>query len=485
MLLSLGGGGEIERLEMDVEDRGSAGFFARLPLTATRFVRENFRIARRVDEFEAWFAGERARVQGIDLRLLSPSALAKLLMEIDRILDAAGAIMLTAYGNLLASVVVLRGGLRLLARERADRLERGLFTGLADVESAAPGLALWHIAEMGERDPVTRDLIAAAPDVRTLRVATLPDGPIRRALENFLRAHGFRGAREAEIAEPRWREDPSFLFATLRIHWQRVAGEPGPLELERQRLRIREESSAELDRLVPAPARAGVRHLLALVHRFMRLRERLRAHVTEVLGMFRTVALDASRRLAAREPALGSDAAFFLAIDELRAVLAGDARPIAPLIRRRRQQFERDRALPDPPDTFVGFPPPPQAPAPGTDALSGLGASSGRVEGIARVLTSASQADAFLPGEILVAPYADVGWSPLFLAARAVITDLGGPLSHAAIVAREYGVPAVVNVKVGTRVIRTGDRLLVDGDAGTVQILQTGAARTSEPSAAQ
>jgi pyruvate,water dikinase len=113
--------------------------------------------------------------------------------------------------------------------------------------------------------------------------------------------------------------------------------------------------------------------------------------------------------------------------------------------------------------------------------LQGLGASSAAWKDRSCSLGFAGRR--VPPGEILFAPYADVGWSPLFLAARAVVTDLGGPLSHAAIVAREYGVPAVVNVKVGTRVIHTGDRLAVDGDAGTVQVIEP--KRVSEPSAAE
>jgi pyruvate,water dikinase len=88
------------------------------------------------------------------------------------------------------------------------------------------------------------------------------------------------------------------------------------------------------------------------------------------------------------------------------------------------------------------------------------------------VLASPTEASALELGEVLVAPYADVGWSPLFTVAGAVVTDLGGPLSHASIVAREYGVPSVVNVKHGTRLIRTGDLVEVDGDAGTVRIVE-------------
>src|SRR5512139_1985569 len=138
----------------------------------------------------------------------------------------------------------------------------------------------------------------------------------------------------------------------------------------------------------------------------------------------------------------------------------------------RRLQHEQYLRMPDPPDTFVGFPPPVAPPAPGSDRLLGLAASSGRVEGFARVLATPADAAAVEAGEILVSSTADVGLGPLFLVAGGVVTDLGGPLSHASIVLREYGVPAVVNVKHATRMIRTGDRILVDGDFGEVIVLE-------------
>ena len=132
----------------------------------------------------------------------------------------------------------------------------------------------------------------------------------------------------------------------------------------------------------------------------------------------------------------------------------------------RRAQLARDRARPDPPVTFVGRPPSIMlAPARGVE-LKGLPASGGIVEGRARVL--GERAEDLQPGEVLVAKTTDVGLSPLFLVAAGVVTELGGPLSHAALVAREYGVPAVVNVLGATAIIKTGDTVRVDGDRGIV-----------------
>jgi pyruvate,water dikinase len=112
-------------------------------------------------------------------------------------------------------------------------------------------------------------------------------------------------------------------------------------------------------------------------------------------------------------------------------------------------------------------------PPDGGDVLRGLPASAGLVEGTARVLFDADEMDSLVPGEILVVHTTDVGWTPLFLLAAGVVTELGGPLSHAAVVAREFGVPSVVNVSGATRAIRTGDRLRVDGDRGAVEKLRT------------
>jgi phosphoenolpyruvate synthase/pyruvate phosphate dikinase len=103
--------------------------------------------------------------------------------------------------------------------------------------------------------------------------------------------------------------------------------------------------------------------------------------------------------------------------------------------------------------------------------LTGIGCSPGAVEGIARVLADSSQASQLQPGEILVAPHTDPGWTPLFLTCSAVVTEIGGFLSHGATVAREYGIPAVMNVIGATTRIHTGDRIRVDGSSGRIVLV--------------
>jgi pyruvate,water dikinase len=390
-----------------------------------------------------------------------------MLSDAERLLDETGSIMLTAYANLLTAVLVLLGILRTFTRDEGTGLYRDLLSGLRDVESARPGFALWRIAGIAKNDPPAKEHIQTT-DLSKLSVASLPAGPTRDALRRFMEEFGHRGIREAEIAEPRWAENPTLMFAALRSHLA------GKTELERREealARKRREAEETVEKSVPFPLRPAVRRLLDAVRRFTRMRESLRGNVVEVLGMFRRVALEASRRIQSREPEAGPEAAFFLTVTELRRVFHDENERVAIRVQRRRLEYERNRALPDPPTTFVGFPPDDMGTPSKSRRLRGLAASGGVAEGKARILRDPSQAEELSPGEILVVAAADTGWAPLFLAASGVVTELGGPLSHAAIILREYAVPAVVNVTDATRVLREGDWVRLDGDAGTVEVL--------------
>jgi pyruvate,water dikinase len=466
-LVRLGGGQYASELDEVVAERSSTGFVLRLPQTVTRYARENFRLQARIDDFETYFSEERMRIHGIDPRLLEPSGLDRMLGDVEHLLDETGAIMLTAYANLLTAVLALMGLLRTFAQGQGSSLYRELLSGLQDVASARPGFVLWEIAQIAREEPEVAKRIRDA-ELSELTVAGLPAGRTQDALDRFLEDYGYRGIREAEIAAPRWSEDPILLFAALRSH---LGSTTDLAQRGRDLQRAREEAEGKLKKSIPLPLRPSVTKLLEVVRRFTRMREHLRGHVVEVLGMFRHVALETSRRIEAREPEAGSDAAFFLTLAEVRCVLYDENERVALRVQRRRLEHERNQALPEPPTTFVGFPPDDAGIASTSKHLRGLAASRGVAEGRARILRDPSQAASFEPGEVLVVAAADTGWAPLFLAASGVVTELGGPLSHAAIILREYGVPAVVNVTNATRSLRDGDLVRLDGDVGTVEIL--------------
>jgi phosphohistidine swiveling domain-containing protein len=477
-LVELGGGGGGDELAGQVQDVSRRGFYARLPLTASRLLREQLRLDDDIKAFEA-FAEKQWRAQSaLDLAILPDEGVGRRLRDIQLLLERTGTVMLTTASSTLGSHLALRTVLERVAPAHADGLAQSLTSGIRDLESARPGMGIMHVAALARREPDARAVIERET---TAGFDAIPEGPTRRALQSFIELYGDRAIREAELSTPRWKEDPRpvlrMLRAALRTDAERAEGTLA---------RAKAQADSEMAKLVPrlnVIEQTLIRHLVARAQRSARLRERMRAWVTRVLGMLREAALDADRRLLRRDPDLASDwralvasgsplagvrSVFFLTIDEVVASLRAARTDLAPLVRSRRAELARDRARPDPPATFVGVPPPVVMPPAGGNVMRGLAASPGVVEGRARVLVREDEMDALQPGEILVVHTTDVGWTPLFLVAAGVVTELGGPLSHAAIVAREFGVPSVVNVAGATRAIRTGDFLRVDGDRGLV-----------------
>jgi phosphohistidine swiveling domain-containing protein len=481
-LVELGGGWGGEELATQVEGVSRRGFYARLPMTASRLLREQLRLDEDVKTFEA-FAEKQWRAQNaLDLAILPDEGVARRLRDVQSLLERTGIVMLTSASSTLGAHLALRTVLRRVAPADADSLAQSLTSGIRDLESARPGMGIMHVAVLAGREPDAR---AAIERETTTGFDAIPEGATRRALQSFIELYGDRAVREAELSTPRWKEDPRpvlrMLRAALRTDAERVEGTLA---------RAKAQADAEMTKLVPMlniVEQTIIRHLVARAQRAARLRERMRAWVTRVLGMLREAALDADRRLLRREPELASDwrtlvesgsplasvrSVFFLTIDEVVSALRAARTDLAPLVRARRAELARDQARPDPPATFVGAPPPVVLPPSGGNVLRGLAASPGVVEGRARVLVREDEMDALQPGEILVVHTTDVGWTPLFLVAAGVVTELGGPLSHAAVVAREFGVPSVVNVVGATRAIRTGDVLRIDGDHGIVAFVK-------------
>ncbi len=480
-LMQLGGGSGADRLARDVSDISRTGFYARLPMTAARLLKEQLRLDADVEAFEQYAEKMRRAHAALDLAILPDEGLATRMRDVQAFLERTGTVMLTCASSSLGTHVVLRMLLARVAKDDADRLAQGLVRGIQDLESARPGIGVLRVAEIARKEPEAKEALLRET---TQTLDAIPEGPTRRALASFLDLYGERAVREAELSTPRWREDPRTVLTMLRVA---LRGETR--EIEVTLARSRSEADADMKKLQSSLNMAEqtlVRHLVARSQKAARLRERMRAWVTRVLGMVRDVALDADRRLLRLVPELADDfrvlqkqgsplaqvqSVFMLTVDEIVAALRTSRRDLAPLVRARRAELARDLSRPDPPPTFVGLPSAVLMPPAGGRMLAGIAASSGIVEGKARVLMSPAEMTDLQPGEILVVHTTDVGWTPLFLLAAGVVTELGGPLSHAAVVAREFGVPSVVNVDRATLVVKTGDKLRVDGDRGMVEIL--------------
>lgn len=221
----------------------------------------------------------------------------------------------------------------------------------------------------------------------------------------------------------------------------------------------------------------AVRFLLGRFRRLGGLREVPKFYIVKLLSTIRRLLAPVSQELIANGRLEHPDDVYLLTLPELRAALAGaDVRGV---VHRRREELAVEAQRRRVPRILLSDGSEPAAAAPdcgprtgddgGPDLLAGAGASAGRVTGPARVILDPRGAH-LAPGEILVAPSTDPGWTPLFLTAGGLVMEMGGPMSHGAIVAREYGIPAVVGVPGATERIHTGQTISVDGAAGTVSL---------------
>ena len=302
----------------------------------------------------------------------------------------------------------------------------------------------------------------------------------RLSAADYLDRFGHRGVNEIELAWPRPAEDPTWLDAQLSA----ATG----IDLDDLAAR-RAESYNDALAALPAKDRARTERRLQKAARQAADREAARSEGVRGTWVLRRFALRAGELLG-----LGEDV-FYLTIEELLACL--DGAPAEPeLLAERRAAHQRLLALPQLPAVIYGAfdpfawaadpqrradywvygadRPAPERPDGEADpaVIRGFPGAVGRVEATVRRLDDFAQADQLRPGEVLVTQLTNIGWTPIFPRAAAIVTDLGAPLSHAAIVARELGIPAVVGCADATARLATGDRVLVDGAAGTVRILE-------------
>jgi pyruvate,water dikinase len=314
----------------------------------------------------------------------------------------------------------------------------------------------------------------------------------RSRFRGYLDLHG-RMVYDLDFAKPVPADDPAPTFDALKYFVREEGKDPH----ERQRVAAarREEATAAVMARLDVPRRKVFRGLLHWTQKYVPLREDALADVGLAWPLMREMLFELGCRLVAAGAIGEPDDVFWLEGDELgdatRALNAGRTalRDLSGPVRERRTEWRARRLVTPPPllpkgVRFLGLdmqrwmPARPEEP-PG-DVIEGVGASSGRVTARARVLRGPEDFGEMGPGETLVAGITTPAWTPLFAVASAVVTDVGGPLSHGSIVAREYGIPAVLGTGVATRRIRSGQRVLVDGDAGTVTLLNGTSAADAE-----
>lgn len=353
-----------------------------------------------------------------------------------------------------------------------------LTQSVPDNVTSEMGLALLDVADVIRPHPQVVAFLQHVEDDGFLdELVKLPGGlEARDAISAFLDKYGMRCAGEIDITRPRWSERPTTLVPVILGNIKNFEPGAGKQRFEEGRLEAEKKEQELLERLRALPdgnrKAEEVKRKIDRVRTFIGYREYPKYGLVSRTFVYKQALLEEAERLVQADVLREKEDIFYLTFGELHDVVrthqADDQ-----LIRQRKDAFRSYEALSPPRvltsdgECVAGAYRRDDVPA---GALVGLAVSAGTVEGRARVILDMAEAD-LEPGDILVTAFTDPSWTPLFIAIKGLVTEVGGLMTHGAVIAREYGLPAVVGVENATRLIQDGQRIRVHGTDGYVEVL--------------
>jgi rifampicin phosphotransferase len=340
------------------------------------------------------------------------------------------------------------------------------------------GLALLDVADAIRPHPGVIAFLQRAGDDDFLdELSALDGGPqAQAAIRAYLDQYGMRCVGEIDITRPRWSERPSMLVPVILANIENFEAGEGTRRFEQGRAGAEAKEREVLERLRALPdgdAKADqTRHMIDRVRTFIGYREYPKYGIVSRYLVYKQALLGEAERLVQAGVLREAEDVFFLTFGEVQDVVR--TREVdRELIRQRQDAFASYHALTPPRvltsegEAVAGSYRRTDVPA---GALAGLPVSAGTIEGRARVIVDLEQAD-LKTGDILVTAFTDPSWSPLFVTIEGLVTEVGGLMTHGAVIAREYGLPAVVGVEHATQLIPNGQMIRVHGTEGYVELL--------------
>jgi len=378
--------------------------------------------------------------------------------------------------------MVTRAILERLCKDAADPADlTAVYSGLEGNITTRMDLEVGDLADLARETPEVVDLLEhAEPRTVRARLKELEGGQAFLAgLESFLQKYGMRGPSEIDIGRDRWNEDPGSLF---RIMLGSIQKEPGAHRAYHRRI-VSEgwEAARRMEKSVRRGpfgfARAAiVRRMVHVFRTHMAVREHPKYLLVQFFDMARQAVLQAGDTFVQQGRLTRPEDIWLLEFDEVITAYENPGMDLSAIIRRRQadqkhyQNLKAPRLFTSEGEVLKGQYRTDHLPE---GAIPGSPVSGGVVEGLARVIRDPNT-EVLNPGEILVAPFTDPGWTPLFINAAGLVMEVGGLMTHGSVVAREYGIPAVVGVIDAAEIFKTGQRLRVNGDGGFIEVLPDG-----------
>ncbi len=351
--------------------------------------------------------------------------------------------------------------------EHQEKVAR-LFTHIPGIESAQGLAALDRMAKMLVNVPeAISDFLEASPEASLRYLEKSAPEEVRQAWHQFMERHGHRCVREAELREKEWRLDPTPVIEGLKaktsllLNSKTVHSDNKPLSPDIQHLND-----------LPSLKRTLIKYFLPKARAAVARREQTKALAISVQHQFKLAYRHLAQLLVKGNLLKDPDQIFFLTHEELGMLVQGqDPEKWLYIAGERRKLYPEMMQLSFP-DLSFGIPVPEEHTDTGKEGnLIGIPVSRGVTEGKVRLVRSMEEARKLQQGEIMVSRYTDIGWTPFFSIISGLITEIGSPLSHGAVVAREYNLPAVVSVKGALNMLKDGQQIRLDAIRGKVEIL--------------
>lgn len=359
-------------------------------------------------------------------------------------------------------------------KSTADTLSQSV----ANNVTSEMGFALLEVSDVVRQYPAVIEYFHNAVDETFFEdLAKLEGGDaVSKALKGYLRKYGMRCSGEIDITRPRWNETPTALIPMILSNIKNFVPDSGSLKFEHGKLEAEEKERELLSRLIELPGGTKkakkTKRMIRLLRKFIGYREYPKYTFIQRYWIYKQALLKEAVRLVEKDIIRDKEDIYYLSFEELRETVHTHRLNYSIITKRKEEYAHYEKLTPPRVMTSEGeiisgeydtghIP---------EGALPGIPVSAGSIEGRARVILKLE--DAIIEeGDILVTPFTDPSWTPVFISVKGLVTEVGGMMTHGAVIAREYGLPAVVGVDNATRLIKDGQKIRINGTEGYVEVL--------------